>query len=317
MLLSRRYRNNWGYQIQQNRREPIFQQYLERPNRNHYYYDGYNTRMEWDTLTGNDIQLNNAASQQIIKHKYPGYKPGSGEDQNFEKLMQEVGKEFKNGPNENEQGPPDEQTGEGLYTSEIANRLRNKIGSKHPNWRPGYKGEFHLPTYSYCGPGTNLDERLARGDPGLNRLDRACKTHDIDYALAKTKDDVRAADLRFMTNIKNNDKAGKSGALISTLFKHKMRLEDKGRLSHGKYAYESKNQTKMNEEELKAHRDKIVMTGDGIIDPRMLGRRRKKDPARKLRKKMHKYKKTSNKVKRVNNKALRAALKRIRSRLLN
>lgn len=42
--------------------------------------------------------------------------------------------------------------------------------------------EMHLPGYQYCGPGTKLDKRLARNDPGVNELDRACKEHDIAYA---------------------------------------------------------------------------------------------------------------------------------------
>lgn len=39
--------------------------------------------------------------------------------------------------------------------------------------------ELHVTSYHYCGPGTNLTERLARGDPGINPL--ACKKHDIAY----------------------------------------------------------------------------------------------------------------------------------------
>jgi hypothetical protein len=41
--------------------------------------------------------------------------------------------------------------------------------------------EMHMPGYQYCGPGTNLKKRLARGDPGINPLDAACKRHDIIY----------------------------------------------------------------------------------------------------------------------------------------
>ena len=41
--------------------------------------------------------------------------------------------------------------------------------------------ELHLPGYQYCGPGTKLTEPLARGDPGINPLDAACKDHDIAY----------------------------------------------------------------------------------------------------------------------------------------
>lgn len=42
--------------------------------------------------------------------------------------------------------------------------------------------EMHLPGgYQYCGPGTKLKKRLERGDPGINKLDQACKKHDIAY----------------------------------------------------------------------------------------------------------------------------------------
>lgn len=41
--------------------------------------------------------------------------------------------------------------------------------------------ELHLPGYQYCGPGTKLNKRLARGDSGINPLDAACKAHDIAY----------------------------------------------------------------------------------------------------------------------------------------
>lgn len=42
--------------------------------------------------------------------------------------------------------------------------------------------EIHLPGYQYCGPGTNLQKRLTRGDSGINKLDTACKAHDIAYS---------------------------------------------------------------------------------------------------------------------------------------
>lgn len=42
--------------------------------------------------------------------------------------------------------------------------------------------ELHVPGYQYCGPGTKLAKRLARGDPGINPLDAACKLHDIAYS---------------------------------------------------------------------------------------------------------------------------------------
>lgn len=42
--------------------------------------------------------------------------------------------------------------------------------------------ELHIPGYQYCGAGTKLDKRLARGDLGINKLDKACKEHDIAYS---------------------------------------------------------------------------------------------------------------------------------------
>ena len=42
--------------------------------------------------------------------------------------------------------------------------------------------ELHIPSYNYCGPGTKLNERLTRGDKGINPLDEACKLHDIAYS---------------------------------------------------------------------------------------------------------------------------------------
>lgn len=44
--------------------------------------------------------------------------------------------------------------------------------------------EWHWPGYQYMGPGTHLKKRLKRGDPGINRLDRLAKAHDIAYVKA-------------------------------------------------------------------------------------------------------------------------------------
>lgn len=54
--------------------------------------------------------------------------------------------------------------------------------------------ELHLPGYQYCGPGTKLDKRLARGDRGINRLDQACKEHDIAYSQHKDINSRHKAD---------------------------------------------------------------------------------------------------------------------------
>lgn len=41
--------------------------------------------------------------------------------------------------------------------------------------------ELHIPGYQYCGPGTKVIKRVARGDRGINPLDAACKKHDLAY----------------------------------------------------------------------------------------------------------------------------------------
>lgn len=54
--------------------------------------------------------------------------------------------------------------------------------------------EMHIPSYQYCGPGTKLKERLARNDPGINELDRACKEHDIAYSITNDQKRRNLAD---------------------------------------------------------------------------------------------------------------------------
>lgn len=75
----------------------------------------------------------------------------------------------------------------------------------------GYpKGEYvengsfnNQKNYSFCGPGTKTDQRITEGYKGVNKLDRACKYHDLyygeipknlhnlsDVALAETADEI-------------------------------------------------------------------------------------------------------------------------------
>lgn len=54
--------------------------------------------------------------------------------------------------------------------------------------------ELHLSGYQYCGPGTKLSQRLSRNDPGIDKLDRACKEHDIAYSESNELIDRHKAD---------------------------------------------------------------------------------------------------------------------------
>jgi len=42
--------------------------------------------------------------------------------------------------------------------------------------------ELHIPDYQFCGPGTHLEKRLARGDQSVNPLDAEFREHDIAYS---------------------------------------------------------------------------------------------------------------------------------------
>jgi hypothetical protein len=84
--------------------------------------------------------------------------------------------------------------GRGIVTSAVS-ALTKPVGTLVNRAIDLLPTELHLPNYRFCGPGTKLKERLARGDKGINPLDEACKTHDIAYAQYKDTARRRAADL--------------------------------------------------------------------------------------------------------------------------
>ena len=63
--------------------------------------------------------------------------------------------------------------------------------------------EFHWPGYQFMGPGTHLKKRLARGDKGINRLDKIARIHDIDYSRSRNLKDKWAADKKMVKAIDN------------------------------------------------------------------------------------------------------------------
>ena len=93
--------------------------------------------------------------------------------------------------------------------------------------------ELHLPGgYQYCGPGTKLQKRLARGDLGINKLDAACKQHDIAYdrntsdLAARHKADYQLEQAAW-NRVKSKDASFKEKAaawLVTTIMKGKQRL---------------------------------------------------------------------------------------------
>jgi len=65
----------------------------------------------------------------------------------------------------------------------LLNRAINALPSK-----------LHIPGYQFFGPGTHLEKRLARGDPGINSLDAACREHDIAYSRSNDLTERHVAD---------------------------------------------------------------------------------------------------------------------------
>ena len=77
------------------------------------------------------------------------------------------------------------------------------------------------------GPGTKLAKRLKRGDPGINRLDKIAKQHDIDYSHAKNLRDKWQADTKM---IKAIDKLPGNKTLTEEIVKRIMQAKKKLKL---------------------------------------------------------------------------------------
>lgn len=91
--------------------------------------------------------------------------------------------------------------------------------------------ELHLPGYNYCGPGTKLQERLLRGDTGINELDSACMQHDIAYSKSNNLEDRHKADFVLMNMAKRRLKSRDASKgekiaswLVNKVIKTKLKL---------------------------------------------------------------------------------------------
>ena len=77
------------------------------------------------------------------------------------------------------------------------------------------------------GPGTKLKKRLKRGDPGINRLDKLAKQHDIDYSRAKNLQEKWKADAKM---IKAIDRLPGSKSLAERMVKRIMQAKKRFKL---------------------------------------------------------------------------------------
>ena len=73
-------------------------------------------------------------------------------------------------------------------------------------------GKLKYNSYRFLGPGTRVEERLAKGVQPINEMDNAARTHDQQYSLdfqkrmekgeKVSKQEVQAADKRFVQKVK-------------------------------------------------------------------------------------------------------------------
>ena len=90
---------------------------------------------------------------------------------------------------------------------------------------------MHFPNYSYCGPGTKLTKRLLQGQRGINKLDQACRVHDMQYKIFKdTKDrhifdkELQDKAVKVMLSDKSNAKEKLEAGLVASIMFGKQKL---------------------------------------------------------------------------------------------
>ncbi|EFA12460.1 hypothetical protein TcasGA2_TC002158 [Tribolium castaneum] len=114
-----------------------------------------------------------------------------------------------------------------LPRESVGGNIFNKILDKLPEMHLiDYDKSKGFRKYNYCGPGTKVDKRLARGDKPINELDAECMKHDIVYnnyskGLAD-ENDIIEADEKLINY--TEDKSGFNNTLVNHAFKLKKKL---------------------------------------------------------------------------------------------
>ena len=65
--------------------------------------------------------------------------------------------------------------------------------------------------------------RLKRGDPGINRLDKLAKQHDIDYSKSKNLADKHKADHKMITGIQRFGKSTMTERIVKRIMQAKVK----------------------------------------------------------------------------------------------
>ena len=163
-----------------------------------------------------------------------------------------------------------------LAFGEVGTAISNLVPDSDSNARPLFVGEKHallkLPNGRYgranfMGPGTQLVKRLKRGDMGRTPSDTVAMMHDINYNLATSVDDIRAADNRMVNSLKKIEAQGTDSKTNTQmgmrLIQGKMIGEEAGVLSRNQFAGDLKGVSPANKPMVLEARRKLEMEGYG------------------------------------------------------
>lgn len=271
MFVSKTYRNNFGYQIHSNRPKPMEIWNMTRYSSNRYTTLNRNVQMAYNIGSTHGLQYGGGTSPELQYDA--GSQKGKGFVDNAEAIMATVSLLKAAG-----------SAVKSAYVSDTGTKIRNKYGKfmnkENSKWRPGFAGEMHMinssdgTSMNFCGPGTNVPARLARGDQGVSELDEICKVHDIDYYKARDWNAVRLADEKFVKNIDNSNIGYVKKKVMKGLMKGKILGEKVGAFGKEQFTSFPDIQDK----------PEFIGKGDKIFPS-------KGDPTKKLKNKVKKYKK--------------------------
>jgi hypothetical protein len=114
--------------------------------------------------------------------------------------------------------------GKDAIFGDIGTTLSNLVPDSDSTARPLYPGEVHtllkLPNgkmgrSNMMGPGTHIIDRIKRGDPPRTLSDKESFAHDLRYGFAKNAGDVRVADNKMISKMKQI-RADKSDSPFNT-----------------------------------------------------------------------------------------------------
>lgn len=163
-----------------------------------------------------------------------------------------------------------------LAFGEIGTAISNLVPDSDSNARPLFVGEKHallkLPNGKYgranfMGPGTQLTKRLKRGDIGRTPSDNVAMMHDINFNLATSVDDIRAADKRMVNTLKKIEARGTDSKFNTQqgmrLIQAKMIGEEAGILDPRRFAGSLKGASPADKPMVLEARKKLEMEGYG------------------------------------------------------